>query len=233
MPAAHSLSPLDVDLGRLHTRVMEMGEKVDCQFLQALQGLGSGDGAMLAQVIADDSKIDALEEAIDQECLRLISCYQPVADDLRVITTVVHTITDLERIGDEAVNIARRSMDVYQAAHRDLSNLLRIRHAASMARTMLSLALDAFERLDARISKDIARQGHDLRGDLRALTRRLATDMVGQPRIISSSVALLFVTTAIERIGEHAQDIAHGVALLIGRAEIAIHRLPPLQRQTG
>jgi len=233
MPEAHSLRSFDADLGQLHARVMEMGEKVDCQFLQALQGLGSGDGAMLAQVVADDGKINALEEAIDQECLRLISCDQPVTDDLRVITTVVHTITDLARIGDEAVNIARRSMDVYQAAHRDLSNLLRIRHAASMARTMLSLALDAFERLDVRITKEIARQGHDLRGDLRALTRRLAADMVGQPLIISSSVALLFVTIAIERIGEHAQDIAHGVALLIGRAEISVQRPPQFQRQVG
>ncbi len=233
MSEAHSLSPFDVDLERLHAHVMAMGVQVDYQFIQALQGLGSGDSAVLAQVIADGGKTSAFEESIDQACLHLMSGCQPRADNLRVITTVIHTITDLGRIGNEAVNIAHRSIDIYQADHRDLSNLLRIRHAASLARTMLTLALGAFERLDAGVSREIARQGHDLRGDLRALTRRLASDMVGQPLIISSSIALLCVTTAIERIGEHAQDIAHGVTLLIGQADITIQHSSSPQQQVG
>ena len=145
----HISKQFDVELETVRSRVLQMGGLVEEQIVRAIDGLASGDLPLIDAVIADDHKVNAMEVELDEACSRVIAKRQPAAGDLRLIIAVIKTITDLERIGDEAEKIARMAKLLHTAERANIPKL-ELRHIAAMAVDMLHKALDAFARLDSR-----------------------------------------------------------------------------------
>src|SRR6266849_5162343 len=154
----HISKQYDQDLEAIRSRMMQMGGLVESQIRSAVAGYLDGDTDRIEQVIAADSKVNDLEVAIDDDLRHVIVRRQPAASDLRLIMAVSKTVTDLERIGDEAAKIARMSRQIHERGHADLHRFATVRHAADIALSMLRQALDAFARLDAADAASIIRQ---------------------------------------------------------------------------
>ena len=214
MNQEHISKQFDSDLEGLRTRVLAMGGLVEQQLAQAMDGLESGNLDLIDRVIAGDRLVNRHEVELDEACNNVIARRQPAAVDLRMIMTVVKTITDLERIGDEAKKIAKMARDL----HRDDTRVVprvNLRPAANIAVAMLRRALDAFARLDANASAEVVRQDREVDAGFKAAMRQLITFMMEDPRTISSSLDLLFVARSIERIGDHAKNISEYVVYLV------------------
>src|SRR3954462_3327165 len=142
----HLSKQYDADLETIRSRVLEMGGLVESQIGRALDALASGDRALADEVIANDHRVNAMEVGIDGDCSQVIVKRQPAANDLRLILAIIKTVTDLERIGDEAQKIARMSKAIHDRG--PLPRGVELRHTADVALSMLRRALDAFARLD-------------------------------------------------------------------------------------
>lgn len=191
------------------------GGLVERQIKNAIDSLVSGDVAMMTQVIAEDHRVNAMEVKIDEACSQVIARRQPTAGDLRLIMTVVKTITDLERIGDEAEKIARMAKMLSQKHGLAIPRYHEIKHTSEIAVDMLRKALDAFARLDVVMAAQVVRQDEQVDTEFQAIMRYLITFMMEDPRTISTSLEILFVAKAIERIGDHAQNIAEYVIYMV------------------
>jgi len=177
--------------------------------------LAYGDIALADQVIADDHRVNALEVGIDDDCTHIIAKRQPTASDLRMVMAVVKTITDLERIGDEAQKIARMAKQLHQAGARINHQLADIRYACNITLEMLKSSLDSFARLDVSGAAKVVRQDEEVDERFRAILRQLMTFMMEDPRTISASIDILFIAKAIERIGDHAKNMSEYVVYLV------------------
>jgi phosphate transport system protein len=192
-----------------------MGGLVEQQIMRAMEVLAYGDLTLADQVIADDHRVNALEVGIDDDCTHIIAKRQPTASDLRMVMAVVKTITDLERIGDEAQKIARMAKQLHQSGTRMSNQLADIRYACNIALDMLKTSLDAFARLDVSGAAKVVRQDEEVDERFRAILRQLMTFMMEDPRTISASIDILFIAKAIERIGDHAKNMSEYVVYLV------------------
>ena len=188
MPNEHISKQFDVELETIRTRVLQMGGLVEQQIGNAVQALLDGDTDRLSQVMADDVQVNAMEVRLDEECQLIIARRQPAARDLRMVMTVIKTITDLERIGDEAEKIARVGKSMLEGDRVFVPRLREIEKMAEVATSMLRRALDAFARLDAQGALDVARQDRLLDEEFSANLRQLITFMMEDPRTISMSL---------------------------------------------
>jgi phosphate transport system protein len=152
---------------------------------------------------------------IDEDCAHIIARRQPAAQDLRMIVTVIKMITDLERIGDEAEKIARMTKLIYSAERLLLPRFGEIKAAAGIALEMLKKALDAFARVDISEAAAVVRQDRLLDEQFRGIMRQLITFMMEDPRTISTSIEILFVAKALERIGDHSKNMSEYVVYLV------------------
>jgi phosphate transport system protein len=211
----HISKQFDTELEAIRANVLQMGGLVERQIKQAIDSLVSGDVAMMTRVIEDDHRVNAMEVKIDEACSQVIARRQPTASDLRLVMTVVKTITDLERIGDEAEKIARMAKMLSQKHGLAIPRYHEIKHASEIAVDMLRKALDAFARLDVMMAAQVVRQDDQVDEEFRAIMRYLITFMMEDPRTISTSLEILFVAKAIERIGDHAQNIAEYVIYMV------------------
>lgn len=211
----HISKRFDADLEEVRTRVLQMGGIVEEQIEQALEALVGGNEATIDQVIANDHRVNAMEVSIDEICSQIIARRQPTASDLRMIMTVIKTITDLERIGDEAAKIARMARLIYAADRSHTPRFVEIKHVAEIALDMLHQALDAFARLDLNAAAHIVRQDEQVDEEFRAILRQLITFMMEDPRKISTCLEILFVAKAIERIGDHAKNMSEYVVYMV------------------
>jgi phosphate transport system protein len=208
--AEHTSKQFDAELESVRSRVLHMGGLVEQQIARAMEALISGDMDLMERVIADDHRVNALEVDLDESCSHIIARRQPAAGDLRLLITVIKTITDLERIGDEAEKIARMAKLIHSAGRlhmprMDLSNV------ADRALAMLRQSLDAFARLDVSEAMAVVRQDSAVDDQFRAIMRQLITFMMEDPRTITRSLEILFIAKAIERIGDHAKNMAEYV----------------------
>src|SRR5687767_9065055 len=146
MATEHASKQYDLDLGSIRSRVLAMGGLVESQIRRAIDALASGDISLSDEVIAGDHKVNAMEVALDGDCSQLIVRRQPAAGDLRMIFAITKTVTDLERIGDEAQKIARMSKNIHQRGGNMAPPVVEVRHAAEAAISMLRRSLDAFAR---------------------------------------------------------------------------------------
>lgn len=210
----HTSKQFDVDLENIRTKVLQMGGLVEQQVERAMQGLASGEMYVIDQVIANDHKVNLLEVDLDEACSHIIARRQPAASDLRMIMAVIKTITDLERVGDEAKKIAKMAKRIHNA---DAGFVPRIemRHAAGLAASMLHKALDAFARLDAQAAADVVREDAEVDREFKSIMRQLITFMMEDPRTISSSIEILFIAKSIERIGDHSKNMSEYVIYLV------------------
>ena len=211
----HTLKQFDADLEAIRARVLQMGGLVEEQIVRAMEALATGKTQIAVRVVDDDHKVNGLEVAIDEECSTIIARHQPAAVDLRVLMMVVKTITDLERIGDEAAKIARMTQLIYEADRPFVPRTNEIRHMADIALGMLRNSLDAFARLDLAVAARVVRQDDRVDDAFRAILRQLITFMMEDPRTISHAIEILFIAKAIERIGDHAKNMSEYVVYMV------------------
>ncbi len=211
----HTLKQFDADLEAVRSRVLQMGGLVEEQITNVIEALSTGDTDLAERVIQEDHRVNALEVAIDEDCNQIIALRQPTASDLRMIMTVVKTITDLERIGDEAEKIGRMTKLLYANDQLAMPRFTEIRHMSDIVVDMLRKALDAFARLDVTTAAQVVRQDMDVDSEYRASLRHLITFMMEDPRKISMAIEVLFVIKALERIGDHAKNMAEYVVYMV------------------
>src|SRR5262245_17796059 len=193
-------------LSQLRSTVLEMGGLVEDQITQAIKALVDRDATLAKATVARDHTVNRLDVEIDDLCIKLLALRQPAARDLRLITTALKITTDLERIGDLAVNVGERALELADEA--PMKPYLDIPRMADLARDMLHRSLDAFVREDAELALSVC-NADDAIDKLHAqLFRELLSFMIEDPHKISGAMRLLFVSKAFERVGDHATNIA-------------------------
>ena len=221
MTGEHSSRQYDSDLETLRSKVLLMGGLVENQFHDAIAGFRSGNIELAASVIAADAGVNQLEVDLDDACRHLILKRQPAANDLRTVMATVKVITDLERIGDEATKIARiaQGKDHHHGAL-IFNDYDAIRGLAGQVGNMLHDALDALARLDEKQAVVLIARDTVIDQDFRAVMRNLITYMMEDPRTISAALDTLWIAKAIERIGDHAKNIAECIIYIVKGADI-------------
>jgi phosphate transport system protein len=227
----HTSKQFDVELEAIRAYVLQMGGLVESQIKSAVTSLMEGDVALMCRVIEDDHRVNAMEVKIDDACSQVIARRQPTASDLRLVMMVVKTITDLERIGDEAEKIARMAKMVSQKHGLAIPRYTEIKHASEIAVEMLRKSLDAFARLDVQMAAEVVRQDAQVDEEFRSIMRYLITFMMEDPRTISTSLEILFVAKAIERIGDHAKNISEYVIYMVKGRDVRHVTLDEIERE--
>ncbi|MBS1219722.1 MAG: transcriptional regulator PhoU [Proteobacteria bacterium] len=228
----HTLKKFDAELEEIRAKVLQMGGLVEEQITRALEALTTGNVALAHEVMNDDYKVNALEVSIDEECSTVIALRQPTAKDLRMVMTVVKTITDLERIGDEAAKIARMTHAIFKSGGRPtVPRVTDIEHVAEIALGMLRNALDAFARLDLAVAAKVVRQDEQVDKAFVSIFRQLITFMMEDPRTISPAIDILFIAKAIERIGDHAKNMSEYVVYLVKGKDVRHTSIENLERE--
>jgi phosphate transport system protein len=220
MASEHLSKQYDNDLETLRSSVLQMGGMVESQIRSAIEAFGSGNPELINQVIATEFRVDECEVNIDNNCSHIIVKRQPAAGDLRLIMAIMKTVTDLERIGDEAEKIARMSKQIHERGKAQLNSFANIRHAAEIAVGMLRQALDAFARLDAGEAAKVIRKDLAIDNEFRSILRQLITFMMEDPRTISTALEVVWIAKAVERIGDHAKNIAEEVIYIVKGTDI-------------
>jgi phosphate transport system protein len=216
----HTSKQFDQELEHVRARILHMGGAVEEQILRAVQALTSSDLDLARKVIAHDHDINAMEVELDEECCTIIARRQPTASDLRLVMASIKTVTDLERIGDEAQKIARMAELLYNTDRMPPPRMVDIKHVAAVALEMLRMALDAFARLDVGAATEVIQRDHQVDEEFRSILRQLITFMMEDPRTITHSLEVLFVAKAIERIGDHAKNMAEYVVYMVNGKDV-------------
>ncbi|HRW66681.1 MAG TPA: phosphate signaling complex protein PhoU [Candidatus Competibacter sp.] len=214
---AHTVKQFDAQLANLRNLVLEMGGLVEDQIKNAVKSLDDEDLTLAREVIARDQIINGLQVKIDEDTITLIATRQPVGSDLRLIMSLSKAVTDLERIGDEAEKIARMTIKTYDVVSSPPSaKLLRdVTPMAKLATDMLHGCLDALARVDVEMAVNVARGDDNLDQEFQSALRRLITYMMEDPRTIGHAINVLFIIKALERIGDHAKNIAEYIIYLV------------------
>jgi phosphate transport system protein len=211
MTSEHISRQYDSDLEAIRTQVLQMGGLVERQVIAAIKGYADSDRVALDEVLASERTVNRLEMTIDEDCAHIIARRQPAARDLRLLFSVAKAVTDLERIGDEADKIARMGKQILDRGLNPLPRLPAISHAAHRAIGMLRDALDAYARLDSTAAARVIREDDEVDSEFRATLRQLVTYMMEDPRTISTALDVVWIAKAIERVGDHAKNIAEYV----------------------
>ena len=226
----HLIKQYDAELEAIRSRVLQMGGLVEQQIVKAMEGLENGDPVLIEQVIKGDALVNAAEVEIDEACNHVIARRQPAASDLRMVMTVVKTITDLERIGDEAKNIAKKAR-LLQESDKRFQPRVRLRSAADLAVDMLRKSLDSFARVDISGAGEVVRQDALVDAEFKGVMRQLITFMMEDPRTISHALDLIFIAKAIERIGDHAKNISELVVYRVKGRDVRHVGVEELERE--
>ncbi len=226
MSGDHSSKQYDQELESMRSRILHMGGLVESQLKTAIDAFERADVALAETVILADKRVNDLELDLDHAVNNVIARRQPTAGDLRMIMGVAKAITDLERIGDEATKIARAARWLHEKeGPARLSRIPDIRASGDIVASMLHRSLDAFARVDATAAVAIISDDEDVDERFRAILRQLITFMMENPRTISAALDTVWVAKAIERIGDHAKNIAEHV-IYIARGANVRHSSP-------
>lgn len=210
----HISQQFNVELEDIRNRVMAMGGLVEQQLVAATKAMVDGDGELAEQTYNDDYKVNAMEVGIDEECSRILARRQPTASDLRLIVAVIKTITDLERIGDQAKRVARMAQRL-ASDDAKVGNYVELQHMADHVRHMLRDALDAFARMDVDAALEVAREDLKVDKEYEGLMRQLITFMMEDPRTITRVLDVMWAARALERVGDHARNICEYVIYFV------------------
>lgn len=220
MANEHSSRQYELDLEAIRSRVLQMGGLVEKQFYDAMTCFRTLNLAEAERIIAADEEVNKLEVALDDACSHLIVKRQPAANDLRTVMATIKIITDLERIGDEASKIARAARALHERGMVPIAHEETVRVMASSAGRQLHGVLDAFARLDEKQATQLILGDEEVNIEYRAVMRNVMTFMMEDPRTISASLETLWVAKAIERIGDHAKNIAEYVVYIVEGKDI-------------
>jgi phosphate transport system protein len=218
----HLSTQFDAELSGISTRVLEMGGMVESQVARAVHALVNFSGEVASEVLATEERVNRTEIEIDLDLSTIIARRQPTARDLRLLIAISKTIANLERVGDEAARIART---VQRIVNSGVSTRMRLpvndlAYEAELAVSQLRKALDAFARLDTAAAVSILKEDDLIDQEFDGFVRKLITYMMEDPRTISASLDLLFLAKAIERIGDHAKNIAEFIIYIVKGADV-------------
>ena len=220
MPDKHLSSQFDSELNGVSSRVMELGGLVESQIRLAIHALSNFSTESANQVIEAEVRVNAMEVDIDRELSSIIARRQPTARDLRLLIAISKTTANLERAGDEADKIARMVKSIIDSGSARALPASELRVAADLASGLLRKALDAFARLDTTVALSILKEDDQIDKEFDGFVRKLITYMMEDPRTISASLDLLFIAKAIERIGDHAKNIAEFIIYIVKGEDI-------------
>ena len=210
----HISEKFNVELEEIKNHLLEMGGKVEQQLSAAIEALVARDTGEAESIVNRDHEVNQMEMQIDDECATILARRQPAASDLRLVVTVIKVNTDIERIGDEAAKIARQAI---RLAEENVSptNYIEIRHIGAHVAAMLRKALDAFARLDLDLAVEVVREDSNVDKEYGSAMRSLVTFMMEDPRDIGPILNEMWALRSLERIGDHASNIAEHVVYLV------------------
>lgn len=210
----HISQQFEKELQDIRSLVLAMGGLIEQQVSNAKKALLTGDSELAREVIASDEEVNALEVSIDEECIQIIALRQPTASDLRLVAGILKTITDLERIGDESVSIARMAMNLSEK-DRPKTNYRELQAMGNHVSGMLHDALDAFARFDAEQAMKVAQEDREIDAEYEGVIRQLITYMMEDPRAVTKAIDMMWSARSLERIGDHASNICEHIIYLV------------------
>src|SRR5689334_24819038 len=209
------------ELEALKTRLLEMGGLAEDRVRLAVRALVERDQQLVERVLVSDAAINQLHIEIDHRCFTLLALHQPMAVDLRAIVAAVKINTDLERVGDLAINIAEAAQRY--VAHPPVKKLIDIPRMATIAQSMLRDALDAFVRRDTTLAQAVLNQDDELDALKTQIFRELLTYMLADPHTVDPALDLVLVSRHLERIGDHATNVAEDVIFMVSARDVRHH----------
>lgn len=218
MPSLHTDKAFEADLRDLREKLLAMGAKVEALIADSMRALMERDTPLAEEVTHGDKEVNRLEVEIDETCRRILALRQPAASDLRLITTALKLVTDLERIGDLAVNIAERTKDLNQAP--PLKPYVDIPRLAELALQQVKKALDAFVSADASRAEEVLKADDHLDALYLKIFNELLGYMMEDSKNIRRATALMFIAKHLERIGDHATNVAEMVVYMVRGTDI-------------
>jgi len=215
MPEKHLSAQFDSELTAVSSKVMELGGLVESQIRKAIYALQNFNVEVAHEVTASEVRVNSMEIEIDRDLSSIIARRQPTAGDLQLLIAISKTTANLERVGDEAEKIARMVCSIIESGASRSLPAMELRYAADLASGLLNKALDAFARLDINAALSILKEDDLIDKEFDGFVRKLITYMMEDPRTISASLDLLFLAKAIERIGDHAKNIAEFIIYVV------------------
>ena len=227
---SHISSQYNEELEDVRQRVLAMGGLVEQQIVDATRALMENDGVLGEEVSRNDFKVNQLEVLIDEECSGILARRQPTAGDLRLVYAIIKTITDLERIGDEAEKIARMAVDLASQGGGN-APLIEVGHLSRHVSQMVRDGLDAFARMDADAALAVAREDMAVDREYEALMRQCITFMMEDPRTIRRVMDIIWSVRSLERIGDHARNIAEYVIYFVKGKDVRHIGIEQMERE--
>ncbi len=215
----HISQQFNADLEEIKNNLLEMGGMVEKQLSDAIEAIITADSGLGALVREDDAAINAMEMQIDDECKRILARRQPAASDLRLVLSIIKAVNDLERIGDESAKIARLAIELTEQGESS-KGYVEIRHIGEHVRRMVSMALDAFARYDIDAALAVAREDASVDMEYSSAMREMITYMIEDPRSITRVLNVVWALRALERVGDHAKNIAEHVIYLVKGTDV-------------
>ena len=220
MASEHIYTQFDDDMQSIRSKVVEMGTIVEEQLAEAVKSLLEADVKLAKKVIARDDEVNSLELDIDEECSLLIGKRSPVAIDLRNVLMIMKIVSDLERIGDESTKIANATIRIIEQDIMSKPKFKTIKSMLDSVTIMLRQALNSFARLDTAEIVEVLEKDKEVDEEYRSHMRELLTYMLEDPRTISISLELMFVTKSLERIGDHTKNISQSVMYTVKGTDV-------------
>ncbi|HTQ00589.1 MAG TPA: phosphate signaling complex protein PhoU [Casimicrobiaceae bacterium] len=212
----HTHKQFDNEMEAIRSGVLTMGGLVETQLARAILLVeGNDDQGISEEVGANEQTINRMQVDMDQQCSQIIAKRQPAAIDLRMILTVTKIVNDLERVGDETKKIAKKATQASQNSRLNQVRFFDVARAAERAKDMLQLALDSFARLDVNAAAEVIDLDDEIDAAFSAILRQLISYMMEDPRTISPALEIVFIAKSIERIGDHAKNIAEAVVQVV------------------
>jgi phosphate transport system protein len=216
---------LDEELARINEQILRMGGLVEQQISEAMKALVERDSELARRIIANDKVINALDVEIDENCIRVLALQQPTAGDLRFVTTAMKLSTELERMSDLAENIAERAIELNEEPQ--LKPYIDLPRMANWTQRMVRESLDAFVRHDAALARKVCADDDFVDDLTEQLFRELLSFMIEEPKTITRAIRLTFIGKYIERIADHATNMAELVVYMV-EGKIIRHTAPPV-----
>ncbi|MCF7982158.1 MAG: phosphate signaling complex protein PhoU [Pseudomonadales bacterium] len=215
----HISQQFNDELEDVKSRLLEMGGQAEKQLGDSIHALIEADSALAELVCEKDRKVNRMELDIDEECRRILARRQPAASDLRLVMAISKATTDLERVGDESKRIARLAIQLSETGEAP-KGYVEVRHISEKVRQMMHQALDAFARFDVDLALEVAKADKDVDIEYASAIRELITYMMEDPRSIGRVINVIWALRSLERVGDHARNIAEQVIYLVKGTDV-------------